>query len=68
MNITYLIYQAERQRSAAEQRAADTQAGELAAALTELGQSLRRPFRSGRRAGQRRPAQAPDCYAIPRPR
>jgi hypothetical protein len=68
MNVTYLIYQAERRRSAAEQRAVDTQAGELAAALTELGQSLRRPFRSGRRAQQQRPAPVPAGYAIPRQR
>jgi hypothetical protein len=47
MNISYLLYQAERPRSAAEQREADTQAGELAAAIARLG-------RAGRRAVTRR--------------
>jgi len=37
MNISYLLYQAERTRSAAEQREIDAQAGELAAAVAGLG-------------------------------
>jgi hypothetical protein len=41
MNISYMLYQAERPRSAAEQRAADAQVGELAAAVARLGRSLR---------------------------
>jgi hypothetical protein len=41
MNIAYLIYQAERQPSAAEQRAIDTRRGELASGLAQLMQ--RRP-------------------------
>lgn len=36
MNIAYMIYQAERQPSAAEQRAADIRRGELARALAQL--------------------------------
>src|ERR1700691_2841717 len=39
MNITYLIYEAERPRSTAEQREADVRAGELAAAVARLGHS-----------------------------
>lgn len=46
MNISYLIYQAERTRSAAEQREVDASAGELAAAIAGLG-------RAGRRAATR---------------
>ena len=46
MNISYLLYQAERTRSAAEQREIDAQAGELAAAVAGLG-------RAGRRAAAR---------------
>ena len=40
MNISYMIYQAERQRSAAEQRAADVQAGKLAAGIARAGRAL----------------------------
>ena len=40
-NISYLLYQAERPRSAAEQREADVRTGELAAAVARLGRSLR---------------------------
>jgi hypothetical protein len=46
MNIAYLIYQAERTPSAAEQRAIDTHRGELASGLAQLL--------------HRRPAAAPD--------
>jgi hypothetical protein len=70
MNISYLIYQAERPRSAAEQREADVQAGELAAAVARLGRSLRHPVtgnQDARREG-RRPAGTPLSRAIPRPR
>ena len=70
MNISYMIYEAERTRSKAEQREADARAGELAAAVTRLGRSLRHPFtgkRDTRREGQR-PARAAVSCAIPRPR
>ena len=42
MNISYLLYQAERTRSAAEQREVDAQAGELAAAIAGLARAGRR--------------------------
>jgi hypothetical protein len=48
MNISYLLYQAERTHSAAEQREIDTAAGELAAAITG------RRGRTGGRAVSRR--------------
>ena len=41
MNISYLLYQAEHQRSVTEQREADVAAGEMAAAITRAGRSLR---------------------------
>ena len=52
MNISYLLYQAERTRSAAEQREIDTQAGELAAAVAGLSRAGRRA--ATRLAGPRR--------------
>ena len=42
MNISYMLYQAERTRSAAEQREIDAQAGQLAAAIAGLGRTGRR--------------------------
>ncbi|HEY6497330.1 MAG TPA: hypothetical protein VIZ43_28975 [Trebonia sp.] len=69
-NISYLIYQAERPRSAAEQREADVRAGELAAAVARLGRSRRHSARGkqdARRDGER-PATATVSCAIPRPR
>ena len=61
MNFGYMIYQAERTMSRAEQHAADTQRGELAAALSRL---LRRN-RTARPATTVSPAAAlptiPDC-------
>jgi hypothetical protein len=41
MNISYLIYEAERPRSAAEQREADMQAGELAASVAAAGRAVK---------------------------
>lgn len=70
MNISYLIYQAERTRSTAEQREADVQAGELAAAVARVGRSLRHPItgnQDARRASQP-PAGTTLSRAIPRPR
>jgi hypothetical protein len=64
MNISYLLYQAERPRSTAEQREADAQAGELAASIAQLGRSLRHP--TGRAA--QRTARAAALATIPRPR
>lgn len=70
MNISYLIYQAERPRSTAEQREADVRAGELAAAFGRIGRSLRRSVtgKQEARQGDRRPATAAVSCAIPRPR
>jgi hypothetical protein len=42
MNISYMLYQAERTRSAAEQREIDVAAGQLAAAFTRRGRAGRR--------------------------
>ena len=70
MNITYLIYEAERPRSTAEQREADVRAGELAAAVARLGHSLRHAVtgkQNARRYGQRS-ARTNVARAIPRPR
>jgi hypothetical protein len=70
MNITYLIYEAERPRSMAEQRETDARAGEFAAAVARLGHSLRHPAsgkQNARRDGQRLASTAVAC-TIPRPR
>lgn len=70
MNISYLIYQAERPRSVAEQREADVRAGELAAAVTRLGRSLRRSVtgKQDARWGGQPPAIETISRAVPRPR
>jgi hypothetical protein len=48
MNISYLLYEAERPRSTTEQRETDVRTGELAAAVARLGRSLRhRPAGDG---------------------
>jgi hypothetical protein len=52
MNIAYLLYQAERPRSAAEQREIDASAGELAAAIAGLGRAGRRAATRHQRAGR----------------
>jgi hypothetical protein len=67
MNISYLLYQAERPRSAAEQREADVQVGELAACAARLGHSLRHPF-TGATGQAQRAAKAAALATIPRPR
>ena len=70
MNSTYLIYEAERPWSTAEQREADVRAGEFAAAVTRIGRSLRHPAtgkHNARRDGKR-PAGTSVARAIPRPR
>jgi hypothetical protein len=41
MNISYLIYQAERPLSRAEQREADVRAGELAASIAGVGRAVK---------------------------
>jgi hypothetical protein len=70
MNITYLIYEAERPRSMAEQRETDARAGEFAAAVARLGRSLRHPATGKRGVTRdgRRLAGTTAARAIPRPR
>ena len=51
MNMGYLISQAERNKTTAEQREIDVRNGELAAALAGLWHSLAAPWRFLRRAG-----------------
>jgi hypothetical protein len=70
MNTSYLMYQAERPRSAAEQREADVRAGEMAAAVARLARSLRHSVtgkQDARREGERRAGTTVSC-AIPHPR
>jgi hypothetical protein len=63
MNISYLMYQAERPRSAAEQRETDVLTGQLAASVARASHPLT-DRRSRKRAAQRSAA----VCAIPRPR
>ena len=70
MNISYLIYQAERPQSMTEQREADVRAGEMAAAFARLGRSLRHQVTGGRDTrwtGQPPAIETISC-AAPRPR
>jgi hypothetical protein len=54
----YMIYEAERTRSPAEQRAADALLGQRSAALAQLFRSLAWPARALRRqSGTRQPAR-----------
>ena len=57
MSIPYMIYQAERTRTPAEQRAEDQLRGELAVALT-------RPWRRSRRRGDRQQGTQRPCREI----
>jgi len=70
MNISYMIYEAERPRNIAQQREADMRAGEMAAAAKRFGRSLRHPFTGKRDTGRasQRPDGATLSCAIPRPR
>jgi hypothetical protein len=70
MNVTYLIHEAERPKSTAEQRAADARAGEMAAAFARLGRSLHRQVsgRHGARWAAQPPAIETISCAVPRPR
>jgi hypothetical protein len=72
MNISYLMYQAERPLGAAERREADMLAGQLAASVAGVGRSLR-PHRrltakQSRKQAAKRPAATVPACAIPRPR
>ena len=70
MSISYLIYQAERPKSAAERREADARAGEMAAAFARLGRALRRPVTGKHHARWKAqpPAIETISCAVPRPR
>ena len=68
MNISYLLYQAERPLTAAQQREADITAGQMAAAIGRAGRSLRLAVTGN--AGSKRANHSPavaNC-AVPRPR
>ena len=72
MNISYLIYEAERPRSVAGQREADVRAGEMAAAFARFGRSLRHSVtgkQDARWGGQAPAIETISCScAVPRPR
>ena len=52
MNISYMLYQAERTHGAAEQREIDVSAGQLAAAIAGLGRAGRRAVTRHQRTGR----------------
>jgi hypothetical protein len=60
MNMSYLMYQAERPKTMTEQRAADIQTGKIAASFARLGSSVKEAVM---RAGGRNPALAADAAA-----
>jgi hypothetical protein len=62
MNTGYLIYQAERPRSAAEQRQADIAHAELARAVSRGWRALTAPLRARRQRG--RQAGIPAGYRV----
>ena len=66
VNSYYVIYQAERGKTAAELRAADAQLGEVAAQLGELGSALAAPVRTVRRSllSRRSPVASAACTAL----
>ena len=75
MNISYLLYQAERPLTTAQQREADVTAGQLAAAIGRPWNSLRHAVTAGaetkrpqRRPSGPRPTGATGPCAVPRPR
>lgn len=68
MNIAYLVYQAERPKSRLERREADARAGELAAAVTRLGRSLRHAVTGGPSAGWESQAPAIETITCAAPR
>lgn len=75
MNISYLLYQAERPLTAAQQRDADITAGQLAAAIGRTGHSLRQAVtgnagtkRADRRQAGSHPNGAAANHTVPHPR
>jgi hypothetical protein len=68
MNLTYLIYQAERRRSAAEQRAEDARRGEFVMTLTRLLHGRRVNPAAAVAATAAATATPAQALAVPRPR
>jgi len=75
MNISYQLYQAERTRSATEQREIDVSAGQLAEAIAGLGRAGRRAVtrhqgtgRAGTKRAGRPATSATVACGIPSPR
>ena len=64
MNTGYLIYQAERPITSAEQRRVDASRGELAASLTRLGHRLIAPLRSMRRTRHQPVSPVPSVPSV----
>ena len=65
MNTGYLIYQAERPMSSAEQRRVDASRAELAASLTRLGHRLTAPMRFVRRTRHQPVPSVPLVPSVP---
>jgi hypothetical protein len=61
VNSYYGIYQAERDKTAAEIQAADAQLGGLAATLGQVGTALAAPVRAVRESLRRQRPTAPDA-------
>ena len=68
MNISYLLYQAERPLTAAQQREADVTAGQLAAAIGRAGHSLRQAITGNAATKRAQGCPAVANCAVPRPR
>ena len=68
MNTGYLIYQAERTRSAAEQRQVDMSNAQLAASIGRMWRALAAPVRSRRARALDAEPIAPDRPALVRRR
>lgn len=68
MNISYLLYQAERPLTAAQQREADIAAGQLAAAIGRAGHSVRHAVTGNAAARRAHRTQAVASCSVPRPR
>jgi hypothetical protein len=67
MNTGYLIYQAERPRSAAEQRQTDIAHAELARAVSRRWHALTAPLRARRQRGLPAGYRAAECRAAEYP-
>ena len=68
MNISYLLYQAERPLTAVQQREADITAGHMAAAIGRAGHSLRHAVTGNTDTKRAHRRQAVANCAVPRPR